>query len=245
MGIGAAIAGGTALAGIAGSVISASAAGDAADTQSAAADRASDRALEQSRVIREDLAPYRSAGQTGLDALMRSLGLGGSGTNLLSSNGINALTFQPTQEQLEATPGYQFTRAQGLQSVANSNAASGRGISGAALKGAANFATGLADNTLKTQQGIFQANLGNVLNPLSNLANIGQTAATQTGQFGQQGVANANALSVGGANAQASGIVGGANAISGGLNSVSGAPLNYLLYSKLLGSGDGIGGGFY
>lgn len=233
---------------VGGALISSSAAKDAASTQAAAADRASQAAQVQSAQTRADLSPYRDAGNQGLDALLASLGLGGGGINLLKTSGINGLTFQPTQAQLEATPGYQFTKAQGLQSVANSNAAAGRGVSGAAMKGAAQYAVGLADNTLKTQQGIFQSNLGNVLNPLANLANLGQTAATQTGQQGLQATANSNALQVGGANASAAGTVGSANAIAGGLNSVGGAGLNYMLYSKLLdtgGSSTGIGGGFY
>lgn len=230
---------------IGGSLISSAAAGEAADKQTAAANLASGRALDQFNTTNENLRPYRDAGGSGLNALMASLGLGGPGPNLLAANGVNGLTFQPTQAQLEATPGYQFTKAQGLQSVANSNAAAGRGISGPALKGAANYATGSADNTLKTQQGIFQSNLGNVLNPLANLANLGQTAATTTGQQGNTAVGNANALTVGGANAGAAGIVGGANAISGGLNSLGGQGLNYLLYSKLLGGDGGGSGGFY
>lgn len=245
MGAAAAIAGIGAVGSIAGSLMSSSAAGDAADTQAAAADRASQAAQAQSAQTRADLSPYRDAGNRGLDALLASLGLGGPGINLLKQSGISGLTFQPTQAQLEATPGYQFTKAQGLQSVANSNAAAGRGISGAALKGAAAYAAGLADNTLKTQQGIVQSNLGNVLNPLANLVNLGQTAATQTGQQGLQATANSNALQVGGANAQAAGTVGGANAIAGGLSGLSSQGMNYLLYSKLLGPSAGGGGGFY
>lgn len=58
-----------------------------------------------------------------------------------------------TQEDLEATPGYKFTREQGLKAVQNSAAARGLGVSGAALKGAATFATGLADQTYNTRFG--------------------------------------------------------------------------------------------
>jgi hypothetical protein len=56
-----------------------------------------------------------------------------------------------TQEQLEKTPGYQFTLAQGLKATQNAAAARGLGISGAALKGAADYATGLADKTYQNQ----------------------------------------------------------------------------------------------
>lgn len=66
---------------------------------------------------------------------------------------------QMTEAQLEQMPGYQFTKNQGLQSVQNSAAARGLGVSGAALKGAANYATGLADQNqqqfFNQQQSLF------------------------------------------------------------------------------------------
>lgn len=153
-----------------------------------------------------------------------------SGGNVLTANGLPGLTFQPTQAFLEQTPGYQFNLSQGLKSIQNSAAGRGLGVSGAALKGAAQFATGLADNTLQTQQGIFQANLGNVLNPLMWQANLGQNAAAQTGQQGVTAAANAGNARIAGANALAGGTVGAANALSGGLN---GLASNYLLYSLM------------
>jgi hypothetical protein len=148
--------------------------------------------------------------------------------------GSNGPGGAPGDEQafLEATPGYKFALSQGLKSVQNSAAARGLGTSGAALKGAAGFATGLADQT-------YQSNL---LNPLMALSNLGENAAMQSGSLGQSGLANANALSIGGANASAAGTVGSANALAGGLNSLGSAPLNYQLYSKLLGSGGSSGG---
>jgi len=164
---------------------------------------------------------------------MMQVAVGGGG-NPLAAYGLKGLTFQPTQAELEATPGYKFNLAQGRQAVANSSAAQGRGISGAALKGAANYATGLANNTLTTQQGIFQQNLGNVLNPLMNLSNMGQNAATVTGSQGLQAVGNANNALVGGANAQAAGMVGGANAISSGLSGLGSSAMNYALYNQLM-----------
>lgn len=241
MGLGAAAAAIGAVGSIGGALISSSASKSAANTQAAAADRAAQAAQQQQAQVREDLAPYRAAGQTGVDALMASLGLGGPGTNLLAANGINALTFQPTEAQLAATPGYQFTLGQGQLGVANSNAAAGRGISGAALKGAANYATGLADNTLRTQQGIFQANLQNVLGPLANVANLGQTAATQTGQNSLASTGLSNAAIQSGAASQAAGTVGSANALGSALGSAGNVPLNTLLFKQLLGGSGGSG----
>jgi hypothetical protein len=168
----------------------------------------------------------------------------GSGGNPLAAYGLKGLTFQPTQAELEATPGYQFNLAQGRQAVSNSSAAKGRGISGAALKGAANYATGLANNTLTTQQGIFQQNLGNVLNPLMSLSGMGQNAAAVTGSQGLQATGIANNALVGGANAQAAGMVGGANAISSGLSGLGSSAMNYALYNQLTSNGGSGNGGY-
>jgi hypothetical protein len=236
-----AIAAGVGAAGsIGGSLISSGASKSAASQQAAAANNATAASQAEAAQTRADLAPYNQTGQGAAASLDTILGLpGGNGINPLTANGINSLTFQPTQAQLAATPGYQFDLAQGEQGVANSNAAQGRGISGAALKGAANYATGLANNTLTTQQGIFQQNLANVMNPLSSLSNLGENAAAQTGSLGTANTANANAAAIGGANASAAGTVGSANAISGGLSSLGGVPLNYALYNQLLGGGGG------
>lgn len=243
MGVAAAVGVGSAVAGIGGALISSSASKNAANTQAQAANQASANQLAQYQQTRQDLSPFLQAGQGGLQALLTSLGLGEDPNepNLLQLNGINGLTFQPTQAQLAATPGYQFDLNQGLQSVQNSNAAAGRGVSGAALKGAAQYATGLANNTLTTQQGIFQNNLSNVLGPLMNLTNLGENAGATVGQQGVQAVGQANNALIGGANASAAGTVGSANAISGGLSSAANAPLNYSLYSQLLNGGSGGG----
>ena len=71
------------------------------------------------------------------------------GNDLINTSQQN-VAFNPinmTQAELEATPGYQFTRNQGLKAVQNSAAARGLGSSGMAQRGAAEYATGLADTT--------------------------------------------------------------------------------------------------
>jgi hypothetical protein len=232
-----------AAAGLAGSLISSNASTSAANTQAQASNTASQNQLNEFNQTKATLAPYVKAGTSANAALLASLGLGGSGTNILAANGINGLTFQPTQAQLEATPGYKFDLNQGEQGVAASNAAAGRGVSGAALGGAAAYATGLANNTLTTQQGIFQQNLGNVLDPLASEANLGENAAATTGAQGVAATQAANSDLIGGANAQAAGTVGSANALTSGLSAAGGTPLNYLLYNQLLGSSGATAGG--
>lgn len=203
---------------IGGALISSSASKSAASTQASAADSAAALQEQEQQQVQANLSPYNTAGQNATSQLAADL----SGAN-------------PTGEltQLQNTPGYQFALTQGLESTQNSAAARGLGTSGAALKGAANYAEGLAENTYQT----------NLLNPLQYLAGQGESAAAETGVLGTQGAANAGAGLVGAGNASAAGTVGAANALSGGLSSAAGAPANYLLYNALLGNGGANTGG--
>jgi len=231
MGVGAAI-GVSAAAGLAGAAVSSSAASSAASKQAGAANRATQASIDEAAQTRADLAPYNATGQAATNKLSSFFGLP---TTAADGTITPAAPLDSGAElsALEATPGYQFNLTQGLKSVQNSAAARGLGTSGAALKGAAGYATGLAQNT-------FQANL---LNPLQSLASQGESAAAKTGDLGTANISNANASAIGGANASAAGTVGSGNAVAGGLSSAGGTPLNYLLYNNLLGSGGGGGGG--
>jgi hypothetical protein len=87
------------------------------------------------------------------------------------------------QATLETLPGYQFARTQGLKAVQNSAAARGLGVSGAALKGAATFSQGLADqnyNNYFTQE---QANRQNAYGRYSNT--LAQNEALRQDAFGR------------------------------------------------------------
>lgn len=238
---------------IASGLIGADAASNAADTQAAAADRAAQMSMQQFQQTRGDFAPYRDTGATSLGVLSSTL-FGGTDQyhNALADQGFGLtnrgaakMTFDPTQAQLESTPGYQFIRDQGLQAVQSGAAARGLGVSGAAMKGAARFAEGLAGTTLGQQQQIFQQNLANVMNPLQSMVNMGQSAAGQIGNFGQSATSQAAQAGMSGAASQAAGMVGSANAYGGALNTAASAPMNYMMYNKLLGdkSGGSIWGG--
>lgn len=80
------------------------------------------------------------------------------------------------QSALESTPGYRFTLDQGLKSTQNSFAAKGLANSGAALKGAAGFATGLANST-------YEQRLSDYLNSYnSQYTNAQNSYTAQAGQ---------------------------------------------------------------
>lgn len=69
-----------------------------------------------------------------------------------------ATEFRLTPEQLAQTPGYQFALDQGNRAIQASSAARGGLLSGASVKAAQRFATGLADNTYMNQANVFGQN---------------------------------------------------------------------------------------
>ena len=144
-----------------------------------------------------------------------------------------------TQAQLEATPGYQFTLSQGLKAVQSAAAARGLGMSGASVKGAADYATGLASQTYQQQFNIQQqqfadygalntaqqGNLTNQFNRYNALAGLGENAAAQLGNTGANLANQAGSfLNAAGVDA-ASGATNAGNALNQGLQ-------NYLQYNQ-------------
>jgi len=119
------------------------------------------------------------------------------------------------QSALENLPGYQFTLGQGLKSVQNGMAARGLADSGAALKGAANYATGLANS-----------NWNNYVGALQNSANTGYGAGAAIAGVGAQTGQNVSSSLQAQGNALASGTLGAGNAFNNGLGA---PPLSYYL----------------
>ena len=193
----------------------------AADAQRDAANSANAQQMAMFNQIRQDLMPYNLAGQQVTPQLLALLGIGGG----------------DQQAMLESLPGYQFALKQGLLGTQNALGARGLGLSGAALKGGAQFAAGLADQTY-----------GNQFNRLLQAAQLGENAAAQSGNFGTQTAGNIGQNMIGAGNAQAAGIMGGANAIAGMAGGVGNMfMMNSLMQnngmSGLFGGGGGGGGG--
>jgi hypothetical protein len=192
-------------------------------------------------------------GATATQPLLQSMGYtfndnANGGLTLNGIDGSNPLMQRfsaPTAAQAESTPGYQFTQQQGLKAVQNSMAARGLGTSGAALKGAAGYATGLADSTyndvynraLNTFNTNYQAQAGNV-NRLQGLVSNGQNAAATNGTIGAATAGNIGNTLVNGAQASAAGMVGATNALGNGVNGY----LGYQMTNNAL-QGGGFGAG--
>lgn len=162
----------------------------AADAQTAAANAAAGAANKMYKQTRADLSPYRDLGAASAKDLQERM-------PFLTSPIVM------DQAALEKTPGYQFTRNQGLKAVQNSAAARGLGVSGAALKGASAFATNLANNTYQDQFNLENVNRTNAYNRLKGTVEIGENAANQTGVQGTAAADTTAKALIGAGNAQA------------------------------------------
>lgn len=189
---------------------------------------------QQYATTRADLLPYNKAGQSVLPNLtsLATSGATGGGPdylNLATNIGVGP----GGQAALEQTPGYQFQLQQGLQSAMSSAAARGLGVSGAEMKGAASYATGVASSNYQQQfqnalnlNTAQQNNLQNQFNRLSGVSSLGANAAATTGQQGTQAAAaGGNYLAQSGL-AGAAGVTGVGSAVNQGVQ-------NYLGYQNL------------
>jgi hypothetical protein len=196
------------------SVIGASAAKSAANTQADAANRAAELQRQQFEQTRQDQAPWRQAGETALNAL----------TPL-------ATNYQKFgMDQFQQDPGYGFRLSEGRKALAHQAAARGGAVSGQSLKAMQDYAQGSASNEYQNAFNRYQTERNAQLNPLQSLAGLGQTATNQLGAAGQNYATNAGNMITGGAAAQGAGQVGMANAFTGGL----GTYLNYTQSNSLL-----------
>ncbi len=228
---------GIGVAGVAGAGASIWGANKAAGAQTAAAQQANQTIQNQYNTNSANLAPWMQSGANSNNLVNYLTGASSNAPAGYNGNagGQGALTnpFQPTMEQLQSTPGYQFTLGQGLKSVQNSYAAKGLGGSGAALKGAADYATGDANSTYNQQfqnywnqnQSIYGMLTGQSQQGLSAagaLAGVGTTAA------GQQ---SANLIGMG----QAQGAA--ANATGSALSGLANTGISYGLLSNFMSNG--------
>jgi len=198
----------------------------AASAQENAANTASNTQMNMFNQDKALLNPYVQQGYTANTDLNDQL------PDLTAPINMNEAT-------LQNTPGYQFNLTQGLKSVQNSAAARGLGISGAALKGASAYATGLADSTYQNQFSNAQTNRQNTYNMLSGQQSLGENAAAGVGNAG---ISTGNSIAsntLGAGNAAGAAAIATGNAVSGAANS---GVQGYLL-SNLLGGGSGYNNG--
>lgn len=260
----------SAVATVGGALISGRSASSAANTQAQAAQAATGAQLDMFNQTREALGPYMTAGLPATNALLALTGAGtytgGTGTEALTFHpstqpGQDALAsrllkpFEDTAlggggglegdarfEALKQTPGYQFTLDQGLKASQAGYAARGLGSSGAAMKGAANYATGLASGTYNQQLANYLAQNQQIFNMLQGQQQLGETAAAGFGGYATQTGASLGSNLIGAGNAQAASQIAAGNALASGLSGAGGNISQYMMLNSLMGNpGSGAG----
>jgi hypothetical protein len=196
----------------------------AVDAQRDAAATGAAVSREQYNTTRNDLAPYRDMGSRAGTELEARL------PHLTSDIDVTKELQDPNSTPFKA---YDFTRTQGLKATQNSAAARGLGNSGAALKGAATFATGLADNTYKSLFDMENTNRTNAYSRLKGLVDTGTNASAMTGTLGEKSAWQQGQLAVGAGNAEAAAY----NAMGGAVKSAANNIGGYAAYKGLYGGG--------
>ncbi len=208
----AAIVAGTAAAGLAGSAISANAAGNAADAQTQAANHAADLQAQASKdaldfqkqqyaTSQAQQAPWLQAGQSGLSALQYGLGTGGAANG--SGVGQGSLTASypgsftaPTGLTEQNDPGFQARLKLGTDAIQRSAAARGGVVTGGTAKALDTYGQDYASNEYgnvynralsdyTTNFNAYNTNQANQYNRLAALSGVGQTTANQLANQGQ------------------------------------------------------------
>lgn len=198
------------------------AASKASDAQVTAADKAAQTTLGMYERTRNDLAPYRKMGEDAYATLQPKL-----------KDLTDGVSIDP--DMLKDSDYYRFAEKEGLRAAQNSAAARGLGKSGAALKGAINFAEGLATGTYKDAFNMAVTNQTNTYNRLKSLIDLGANASAQTGTAGTSAANSAATAQIGAGNAQAAGY----NAMGGAINNAANNIGGYAAYKGLYGGDRG------
>ena len=197
------------------------AAGDAADVQAGAANRAADLQYKQ---YQENVARQKPFYDVGVNALPEL---------------VAASKYTPFgMDQYKQDPGYAFRLSEGQKQLDRSAAARGGLISGGALKAATKYGQEMGSQEYMNAFNRYQTERAARLNPLQSLAGMSQTTANTLGTAGQNMATNVGEAIGSGAAARASGYVGGANALTSGL----GTYLNYSQGQNMMAALRGGGG---
>ncbi len=208
---------------VVGSAISAYSASSAAGQQAGAQEQAANTQQGMFNTITGQEQPFLKGGYGAETALNKLLGTSPGSFDGMP-NGYLTEQFNPTMQQLESYPGYQFQLQQGGQAIRNADTPGVGALSGPALKDLMSFNQGLAASNYQNYFNQFQTQQNNIFNRLNSIAQLGQNAAGNLGSAGTQlgtGIAQAQAAAGG---SLAAGTVGVGNSIAGGA-----VPLAYLL----------------
>lgn len=206
-----------------GGAVASRGASKAARAQTQAADQAAQVQREIFEKQTELQEPFRQAGITSQNELLRLLGLGGEA----GTPGYGSIGAPFTAEQMQMDPGYAFRLEEGQRALERSAAARTGVLSGPMIKEAMRFGQGFGSQEYGNAFNRAQALMGTRLGALGSLYGAGQIAAQQVGQQAGQYGTNVGNLLMGAGQARASGYLGQANALSSALGQ---AAMGYGLY---------------
>lgn len=236
---------------------------DAASTQAASADKATQLQRDQFTSVQANEAPFLTAGNTAVSQLMGALPGLTQGFDPTAA-GIPA-QFGYTGADLNNDPAFKFAMDQGTQAIQRTAAAKGSLLSPATMKSVGAFATGTADQfygndfnralqTYTTNYGnafnTFKSNQTDAFSKLSGITGMGLNAATGVNAAGTNFANQAGEYTLQAGNAGAAGIIGGANAFANGAGGVSASMQNlfsnpnFQSYAKKAFSGSSYGNQF-
>lgn len=197
---------------LASSLLGATTARSAANTQAEAQQRANDLMYKMFQEQVGLQAPFREAGLTAQNRMLDLLGL----SDRTGAAGYGSLNKPFGMEQFQADPGYAFRLGEGVKALERSRAAAGGLLSGGTGKALTRYGQDLGSQEYANAFNRYQIERANQLNPLAALTAAGQGSANvlsqAAGNYGQQ--AGAGTANIGAA--QAAGQVGMANALAGG-----------------------------
>lgn len=198
--------------------ISSRGASKAARAQTQAAEQASQVQREIFERQAELQEPFRQAGITAQNELMRMLGIGGEP----GAADYGVIGRPLTAEQMQMDPGYAFRLAEGERALERMQSARGQLLGGGAIRAGVRYGQEMGSQEYMNAFNRAQALLGTRTSALGSLYGAGQTAAQQVaGQAGQMGT-NIGNLMMGAGQARASGYLGQANALSQALGQGAG-----------------------
>ena len=194
---------------IGGGINQANAAENAANLQYQGTQAGIQNQREMFNILNEQNKPYREAGYGALTRINEML---------------PTLTSPITAADIQNMPGYQFAVQQGTGGAMQGMNVGGGGsnVQRAGQKFAIDYTMGQALPQLMQQR-------RDIFNTLSGVANIGQGAQNQQLLASQNAANNISQLGVAGANAQAGGIMGGANAMANTVGQLGNAGMMYAM----------------
>lgn len=190
--------------GLASGYMQSQAAGDAADTQAASADRATQLQADQFRQTREDQAPYR--------ALASEVALPGI-RNFLTTNNS-----QISNDQVRNDPGYQFGINERQRLMRNSLAAGSGLYRGSTANALGRDAQDYASTRFNDVYNRMETARNNQFNRYATAAGIGQVANNQVSAAGQNYATQAGSNMIGAGNAQGAASIAQGNVWGNALN---------------------------